>query len=146
MPAARLCGTGFVENHELRFNKRSVDTSGKCSIEPSGVGVHVAVYEMSAAEKITLDKIEGVGLGYHDSVINVPGFSDCAVYIAEDEYKDDDLRPYAWYRELVLLGCRYLEFPEAYITNIAAIDSTPDPDIARREQNESLIRRIRRST
>ena len=141
-----MLGKGFVENHELRFNKRSIDASGKCSVETSGAGVHVAVYEMNAAEKRVLDEIEGVGRGYHDTVIDVPGFSDCAVYIAEDEYKDDDLRPYAWYRELVLLGCRYLEFPDAYIATIATVDSIPDPDIARREQNESLIRRIRRST
>ena len=146
MPSARLLGTGFLENHELRFNKRSVDASGKCSVEASGAGVHVAVYALKPAEKEVLDEIEGVGRGYHDAVIDVPGFSDCATYIAEDDHKDDELSPYHWYRELVLLGCRYLEFPEAYIATIAAIDSIPDPDLARRAQNESLIERIRRSS
>ena len=141
----RLLGTAHVENHELRFHKRSVDASGKCSVEPSGAGVHVAVYGLRAADKRVLDEIEGVKRGYHDTVIDVPGFSDCAVYVAEDDYKDDALRPYDWYRELVLLGCRYHDFPEAYIASIAAIDSIPDPDLARRAQNESLIERIRRS-
>ena len=61
------------------------------------------------------------------------------------DYKDDALRPYDWYRDLVLLGCRYHEFPERYMARIAAIDSIPDPDIARREQNEGLIERIRQN-
>ena len=145
MASARLLGTGFVENRELRFNKRSLDASGKCSVEPAGAGVHVAVYALDAADKTALDEIEGVGQGYHDSLIDVPGFSDCATYVAEDDHKDDDLRPYDWYRELVLLGCHYLEFPAAYIASIAAIDSIPDPDRQRRELNEDLIRRIRGS-
>jgi len=145
VPTARLLGTAFVEDHELRFNKRSVDASGKCSVEKSGAGVHVAVYDLDTADKVALDVIEGVGQGYHDSVISVPGFSDCAVYIAEEDHKDDNLKPYDWYRELVLLGCWHLEFPKAYIASIAAIDSIPDPDAARREHNEDLIGRIRRS-
>jgi len=136
----------LVVDYELRFHKRSIDGSGKCNIEPAGAGVHVAVYELSITDKIRLDQIEGVGEGYVESIIDVPGFSACALYLAEDGYKDEALRPYEWYLELVLLGCRHHGFPDAYIGKISAVRSIPDPDLARREQNEKLIERIRRKS
>jgi hypothetical protein len=145
LPSVRLLGTGFVPKHSLQFHKRSVDGSGKCNIEIAGTGVHVAVYELSVAEKGRLDEIEGVGRGYRDSVIDVPGFSDCATYMAEDGYKDDSLRPYGWYRELVLLGCRYHGFPKEYVARVSATESISDPDVERREQNKKLVERISRS-
>lgn len=146
VPSSRLIGTAFVAHFSLRFHKRSADSSAKCGIETPGEGVYVAVYEMSRADKALLDRIEGVGQGYAEQTIAVPGFDLCATYVAEPNYIDESLQPYDWYLELVLLGCRYLEFPEPYIASIAAVESIPDPDHARRQQNVSLIERIRRGT
>jgi len=143
--SARLLGSGFIAGHGLHFNKKSVDKSGKCSIAEAGPGVYVAVYEMSADDKSTLDGIEGVGCGYSDEVIDVPGFSACATYIVEDSYLDNIQMPYDWYRELVLLGCRHQRFPEEYVDRIIAIETKADPDSARNAKNWQLIERIRQS-
>ena len=143
--AARLLGTAPVTGYGLRFHKRSVDGSGKCSIAAPGPGIYVAVYEMSPADKAVLDRIEGIGLGYAEHVIAVPGFDDCVTYVAEANHVDDSLLPYHWYRELVMLGCRHHGFPVEYMAMVAAIDSIPDPEIARLDENEKLIDRIRKS-
>jgi hypothetical protein len=143
LPAARLIGRGILPGHGLHFHKRSVDESGKCSILAAGTGVHVAVYELSAGDKRLLDEIEGVGRGYEVEIVDVPGFSDCATYRAETSYVDDRLTPYDWYRELVLLGCRYHGFPGVYVDRLASLEVRADPDPVRSEANRQLIERIR---
>lgn len=145
MHSARLLGTARVEGYGLHFHKRSVDDSAKCSIAAPGSGIYVAVYELSRADKSVLDGIEGVGAGYEEGVIAVPGFDRCATYVAEPDYVDESMHPYDWYRELVLLGCRYHRFPDEYVASIAAINPIPDPVTRRREQNERLIERINRN-
>ena len=143
LPSARLVGSGHVPGYGLNFSKRSLDASGKCSINPGGAGLYVAIYEISAADKQRLDDIEGVGRGYSDEVIDVPGFSNCATYVAETSHIDSSLVPYDWYRELVLLGCRFHAFPAAYIAGIEALQTIVDPDAVRSDQNRQLIERIR---
>ena len=143
LPSARLLGPGFLAGYQLEFHKRSQDESGKCSISPGGSGVHVAVYEISVADKQRLDEIEGVGRGYADAVVDVPGFSDCSTYRAEPAFVDDGLSPYEWYRELVLLGCRFHGFPDSYIARIEAVGSIEDPDAGRQQRRRQLLEKIR---
>jgi hypothetical protein len=143
LPSTRLLGPGFLTGYELEFHKRSQDASGKCSIRPGGSGVHVAVYEISVADKRRLDEIEGVGCGYADAVVDVPGFSDCSTYRAEPAFVDDGLSPYEWYRELVLLGCRFHGFPDSYIARIKAVETQPDPDAERQHRHRQLLEKIR---
>ena len=105
-------------------------------------GVHVAIYELSAEDKEILDEIEGIGRGYAHGIVDVPGFSDCATYIAEATHIDESLPPYDWYREIVLAGCRYQAFPNDYIEAIAAIEVMPDPDQSRSRRHWALIERL----
>jgi len=122
-----------------------MDTSAKCNIAAVGDGVYVAVYELSRADKALLDGIEGVGQGYAEQVIVVPGFDLCATYVAEPGYIDETLQPFGWYKELVLLGCRHHDFPDEYVAGVAAVDAIPDSDLARSVRRKRLIERIRRS-
>ena len=142
MSSAQLIGSAHLPGFGLSFFKRSADASGKCSIEPDGQGLHVAIYEISAADKQKLDTIEGVGRGYSDAVIDVPGFSLCSTYVAETGYIDSSLIPYEWYRELVLLGCRFHLFPDEYVATIEALHTVTDPDAERSAMNWRLIERI----
>jgi hypothetical protein len=143
LPSARLVGPGFLPGHSLEFHKRSLDESGKCTIAAGGEGVYVAIYDVSEDDKRRLDAIEGVGRGYSDDVVDVPGFSACSTYVAEPAYVEPGLRPYDWYRELVLLGCRFHGFSDDYIARIAAIASVSDPDASRQAGNRKLIERMR---
>lgn len=142
VPSAELLGKGVVSGRELRFHKRSfVDGSGKCDIVPGDGLVHVAVYDVPEDEKPLLDGFEGLGNGYRVEIVDVPGFSPCFTYVAMDAYVDPTLRPFAWYRALVLVGCAHLGFPNDYAVAVAAVETTRDPDAARRAANMDLVRR-----
>ena len=109
IPSTRLLGTSFVPGWSLKFHKRSKDGSGKCNILQPGDGVHIAVYEMRKAEKQELDEIEGLGKGYEDASIVVPEFGRCSTYLGSASHVCNDLAPFDWYKEMVLLGCRKQE-------------------------------------
>ncbi len=143
--SAQLLGTAHLPDWSLRFHKLSVDRSGKCSIEMGSTGVYVAVYEMSARDKQVLDRIEGVGKGYADVTIDVPGFGRCATYIATESHIDEALAPYDWYRELVLLGCRELALPQDYVERIHGVAVLPDPEPRRHEENWRIVKMLRES-
>ena len=143
--SARLLGTAYLADWSLRFNKRSIDRSGKCSISMGSSGVHVAVYEMSASDKQLLDRIEGVGNGYMDISIDVPGYGRCATYTAAESHIDEALVPYDWYRELVLLGCRELALPADYMAQIGRVAAQPDPEPRRHAENWRIVELLRES-
>ena len=142
-PSAQLAGTAYLPDWSLRFHKLSIDASGKCSISKGSSGVYVAVYRMNAADKRALDRIEGVGNGYVDARIEVPGFGECATYIAADSRVDETLQPYDWYRELVLLGCEALGLPLDYARRIESVAAMPDPDSDRRRDRWETVTMVR---
>jgi len=143
IPSARLLGTDYHAGYSLRFHKLSRDASGKCGIFESSSGVHFAVFEMSADDQAALDRIEGVGAGYERVTISLPTFGDCFTYLPSPSHVDQNLKPYDWYREMVLLGCAAHVFPADYCDDIRAIDSIADPDKDRRRLNEAVIDRLR---
>lgn len=141
--SAKLIGTSYLREYTLRFHKRGRDLSAKCGFSQCGQGMHVAVYEMDAAGKRDLDRIEGVGRGYEVHHVDVPGFGKCFTYLAEKTHIDDLLHPFDWYREMVLLGCLMHAFPAAYCQRIAALPVQVDPDLRRRRRNWDLIELMR---
>jgi hypothetical protein len=106
--------------------------------------MHVAVYEVDAADRKALDVIEGVGKGYDVGEIGVPGFGKCFTYVAARTHIDELLHPFDWYREMVLLGCLSHTFPAPYCERIATLPVIEDPDPARREQNWRTVELLRR--
>ena len=139
LATAKLCGTALVPGWSLRWNKRSRDGSGKCSIESGGDGVHVAIYTMSKEDRTRLDCIEGLGEGYDGVTLQVPGFGPCFSYTAAATHIDDSLQPYDWYRQLVLSGAAFHGFPRHYLERIQATQSTSDPDTARHQEMWDLV-------
>jgi gamma-glutamylcyclotransferase len=142
-PSASLRGTSLIEGFSLCFNKQGQDGSGKCTIAPGGQGVRVAIYTMSDRDHAALDEIEGVGRGYAAATVSVAGMGTCRTYIAEPGYLDDSLRPFAWYRDFVLLGARHHRFDDDYLRRIEAISAMVDPDSTRRAENARLAARLR---
>lgn len=130
--SAQLITVRYLSNWSLHFHKRSQDESGKCSILSGGDGVHVAIFEIGAKDKLILDKIEGVGAGYSEISLCIPGIGDCVSYVAEDSHIDNSLQPYDWYKELVLIGARFHRFPDDYLKRIESIQALHDPDPRRR--------------
>ena len=139
LATASLLGTAFLPDWSLRFHKRSVDASGKCSIASGSSGVHFAIYEISDADKLVLDRIEGAGSGYMEIDFVVPGYGRCFSYTASETHIDDSLAPYDWYKELVLAGARTLGFPLAYVDAIRGVEARTDPDLDRHQQMWDLV-------
>ncbi len=147
IPSAKLLGKGILKGKALLFHKRSKDGSGKCNIvDDAKQQVYVAVYAIDESEKSALDNAEGVGYGYRTEEVKVVGFGKCFTYIAEDSHIDDSLKPYTWYKELVLVGCEKLEIPMTYIDRIRGIDADEDFEKQRQAKNMELVARAKKNT
>jgi len=149
---ARVASAEFIEvavlpDRALRFSKRSVDGSAKCTLVPAlGSRTFGAVYRLAEEEKDQLDRAEGLDQGYDESWQGLPlssGVVRTFHYVAMDDYVDTTLQPYHWYKDLVLAGARYHAFPDAYVSGIEAINSIDDPNADRRSQHEAILETCR---
>jgi len=148
VPSATLVGVAELGHFRLAFHKHGQDDSAKCSLQASMSEtdrVFGAIYAMSAEHKELLDRFEGLGSGYRDQVLSVRFAGrdySCLTYIAQESHINDGLQPYHWYKELVLNGARYLQFPESYINAIERIESVDDPRPERAKEYQQLIEKI----
>ena len=146
VPSAELIGVARHPGHLLAFHKRSNDGSSKCTMFSSvSDQVYGAIYRLKPEDKNTLDRFEGKGYGYIDRQITLEHNEieyTCFTYLAQQSHIGSDLKPYHWYKKLVILGAQYLQFHDAYISSIEAVKSTEDPDAARRKERGELIERI----
>lgn len=140
---AALLGSATVAGKTLRFHKRGRDRSAKCNIVACDDEIHVAIYRISAVDKSQLDRIEGVGYGYDIELLDVPGYGECFTYVAADSHIQDGLRPYVWYRELVLVGCELHRFPAEYRSAVRAITVRNDPRGERHTRHMALVEKAR---
>lgn len=124
-PSAHPLVSAFLERFVLRWNKRSKDGSGKCSIEETGHRedfVWGVLFALSPADKEKLDDFEGLGRGYGERVINVLASGKptrVTAYYATSVALN--IRPYDWYRDLVIAGAREHGLPPEYIRLLEAV-------------------------
>jgi hypothetical protein len=144
--AVRKVAVGVLDEHQLRFHKVShTDGSAKCDAFKTGDAGHFvlgAVFDVTQADRLSLDRYEGLHCGYEARDIRVrledgsmlAAFTYCATLI------DPALRPFDWYLEHVLRGAREHGFPHAYIQGIEAIECITDPDATRCARELALYR------
>ncbi len=148
-PSARLERTVALDGRRLVLHKRGRDGSAKCDLLHTGDSrdrAFGAVYRIDSADRASLDRCEGLGKGYEEStlVLAVEGERlDCFTYLAQAGHIDAGLRPYDWYRTLVLLGALRLGLPADYIERLRRVPCIEDPDRQRRGVQEQLIERLR---
>jgi gamma-glutamylcyclotransferase len=132
-PSATAIDIGYVENRRLTFDKVSKDGSGKCDIESTCCQtdrVYGVIYEIPSIEKANLDKAEGLGKGYQEiniQVVTSKGIITAISYFATK--KEPSLRPYHWYKLLVVTGAIEHGLPTDYIEWLKTFESIPDPNI-----------------
>jgi hypothetical protein len=129
-----------LDAHALRFHKRSADGSAKCDIMPAdGARVYGVVFRVHPNDLARLDAAER---GYERANVHVfDGTADLTVftYRARADRIVPGLKPYPWYRDLVVLGARHHRLPAAYVAAIEAVATSDDPDPARAAAMAALL-------
>jgi len=134
-----------LDNHQLRFHKRSRDGSGKCNANYVGNAVDTiygVVFEMTVSQKRLLDVYEGLGNGYDQKAISViasNGKTLMVLYYYATEI-DNSLKPYEWYKQHVLQGAYEHGLPSDYIASIESIKTVPDLNTKRHERELYIYR------
>ena len=144
-PSATPIGVGRLNGYTLCWHKRSSkDHSAKCDVVATGAGsdcVLGVLFALDAADKPALDGAEGLGHGYDEKTVEilVDGAPVAAtVYYATDI--DKSLRPYDWYKALVVAGAHEHRLPAEYIRALEAVPSVPDPKSARTAEHMALLK------
>ena len=143
--SAGRIGAATLSGYTLRWSKRGVDGSGKCTIAVSpreAIGVHGVLYRLPATEKAGLDVVEGLGMGYDEAWVTVEtpaGRREATTYVAAASHVDDSLAPYTWYRDLVVAGAVEAGMPDDYVRRLATAGTQQDPDANREARNRAAI-------
>ena len=94
--------------------------------------VYGVLYEIDDAEKPALDRAEGSESGYAEKYLQV--MTDIGQVTARAYYatkKNTSLKPYHWYKDLVLAGACDHSLPTNYVEVIERVDSFKDSNSAR---------------
>ncbi len=144
-PSASLHGVAALPGYRLKFHKSGRDGSAKCDVVASAENqsaVHGVIYRISRTDKAELDKFEGLGRGYDETVITLVDHNEQSVdvnlYIAT--HTDPLLKPYHWYKQHVLVGAIENGLPTNYIRQIEQVESIADVDSDRHQQELSIYR------
>jgi len=148
VPSCRPLGVAWLPGHELRFHKRSKDGSGKCNALPAegAAGVMGVLFSFDAIDRPGLDRAEGRGAGYDDTMVTVldaKGRSlNVLTYLAHPDHIDNHLKPYGWYRDLVIEGSREHGLQQDYVARrIEAVEAIEDLDRARDAEERAVLSR-----
>lgn len=139
-----------LSDWRLCFDKRGGDGSAKANLRPApGTGMHAwaALHALDAGQWRVLDRCEGLGHGYETLRFDVlvdGRIMPALAYLSPSQWTSDDMRPFDWYRDLIVAGARYLGVPEADVARIAATPSVTDPVNARAGERFRLLRELAR--
>ena len=143
MGQLRLLGSAWLDGFSLRFHKTSTDGSGKGDAFRTNNDkdrIYGAVFELSHKQKQSLDEFEGPG--YRSIQICADSTQapyQVVTYIAKADNIDPSLKPYEWYKALVVEGAKIVGLPCAYIQSLEQVAASVDPDRSRARLNWALI-------
>lgn len=137
IPHAQTVGVAKLIGYKLFFHNRGQDDfSGKCNILPvkdPSQEVFGVLYDITQEEQYILDKEvlgtnQVINLQVHPlhSSTTAPEFA--FTYVAHKENVFEDLVPFHWYKEMVILGAREHQLPDDYIHMLEQMASTHDPN------------------
>ena len=148
-PSAKFYRVVSLKGYKLKFHKIGRDGSGKCNIlftENFYDLVYGVVYEISKYELKYLDAAENLGHGYTKKFFHIEGIKEeVFAYIAQEGFIDDSLRPYSWYKALVLEGAKYFNLPRDYIEMIEAVDTIEDFNKDRVKQAMNILKGLKKA-
>ena len=139
VPSAKFVTVFELSGWSLHFHKRGRDGSAKCNIVRAAQSVFFALFDIDARDKPLLDRAEGLNYGYEERAIEAESFGRCFCYVASRTHIDETLRPYSWYKELVIAGLEHHQASPEYLDKVRLIDSVTDRDEARHNRNMAIV-------
>jgi gamma-glutamylcyclotransferase (GGCT)/AIG2-like uncharacterized protein YtfP len=145
VPSGRPLAPASLAGYRLTFRKRGRDGSGKCTVLRTGDAqdsVHGMIFEIAPGDIPALDAAEG--FGYDQAWTEVHSMDErrrVMIYLAREGFLDTSLRPFEWYKSLVLRGALDSELPPAYVDSIRAVAAIVDPDCDRDREHRSILDR-----
>ena len=143
----KLLGITQLKGYKLLFHKISKDGSGKANIQHTNENTNTVwgiVIEITDEQKHELDIYEGKGKGYNEIPIKVILTDGTEItvntYVADKDKINDSLKPYDWYKALVVFGALEHRFPIDYINNIRTVESICDTKFERSDENWGIIK------
>jgi gamma-glutamylcyclotransferase len=139
-PSAASLGVASLRGYKLCWHKPgAMDHSGKCDVvsSPGSAVVYGVLYEIAEGDFDRLDKAE---TGYRRALANVEHAAKTVgawVYFANTQ--DKSLRPYTWYKAIVVAGARRAHLPESYIAQLEAVAALRDHDRARHDGKMAMV-------
>ena len=139
-----LAGVVELPGWRLCFDKRGADGSAKANLRPvpgSQYRAWAAAYRVSPEQLPVLDHFEGCGGGYETIRFDIDldgHWQPALAYLTPSHWITHSMRPYDWYRELIVAGAGYLNLPDDYIATIAEVPVILDPDSDRRRKRLAL--------
>ena len=126
-PSAEPLGIATLPGWTLCFHKVGTDGSGKGDIVPAADGaVTGMVYRLRTRELWRLDLAEGLGYRRRRLAVCLDGRGlRCETYVATAI--DPTLRPFDWYRRLILAGLLEHGIGGATLGQVLRTPTVPDP-------------------
>ena len=137
-------GLAYLYGYRLHFCKWGRDGSGKCGVATSAYGSDVlpgVLYQIDAAEQAALDRAEGLGNGYELAWerIRCHGRLWREAFFYMPTRIDESLRPWSWYRDLVLAGARQNGLPRYWRRRLLSVRCWSDPELSRLRKHRKLL-------
>ena len=146
LQSAKFLSWGKLPGHHFRFHKVGRDGSAKTNIPHSNKSedhIYGALFQISFQEKFILDDIENLNEGYNEYQISVETpqeIVEAFTYIAPEDFQDESLIPFDWYKAFVVLGAKMSGLPKEYIRLLEQFPEKTDHDLERSERKWTLIR------
>ena len=93
-----------------------------------------------------MDRAEGLNYGYEEKSFKIEGFGQCFCYVASESHIQENLRPYSWYKELVIVGLEHHQASPEYLERVRSIDHITDNDRERHNENMAIVVEARKGT
>ena len=136
-------GAASLSRYALRFHKRGRDGSGKCDAFHTGDDADTlfgVVYSLSPGQRRMLDELEGSGYATREVTVRTrEGILTAYTYVAREEHVEDGLRPFSWYKSIVVAGARVHALPPHYIEFLVTVGASSDPDIERHAHHLAIV-------
>ncbi len=147
MAFSQFVGVGKLSGYQLLFNKKShKDESGLANLvlthKPEDA-VFGAIYEISEAYKGTLERVEGIEHGYHEIPVTVSCQGQpmsVKTFICDDAaLTQEGLKPFHWYKAMMLKGAKERTFPAEYIDYLEKYEALTDTDAIRIQSHAGYL-------